>query len=40
LSGVDALLGEDLRGVFLAILGRICYDFWSGVDFAAETLTG
>ncbi|HBB35721.1 MAG TPA: hypothetical protein DDZ80_32050 [Cyanobacteria bacterium UBA8803] len=40
LSGVDALLCNGLRGVFLTILERICYSFWSGVDLAAETLTG
>ena len=40
LTGVDALQGEDLRRVFFAILGRICYDFRSGVDLAAETITG
>ena len=40
LSGVDALQGKGLSGVFLTILERICYTFWSGVDLAAETLTG
>ncbi|NET62506.1 MAG: hypothetical protein F6K47_42350 [Symploca sp. SIO2E6] len=40
LSGVDALQGEGLRCVFGAIFRRIWYNFWSGVDLAAETLTG
>ncbi|NEO97820.1 MAG: hypothetical protein F6K58_03745 [Symploca sp. SIO2E9] len=40
LNGVDALRGEDLRYVFARILGRICYDHFSGVDLAAETFTG
>jgi hypothetical protein len=40
LSGVDALQGKGLSGVFLPILPKICYTFWSGVDLAAETLTG
>ena len=37
---VDALRGEGLRGVFLAIFGRICYYNWRCVDLVAETLTG
>lgn len=40
LSGVDALQGKGLRGVFSSIFGRILYDFESGVDLAAETHTG
>ncbi|NET60157.1 MAG: hypothetical protein F6K47_29635 [Symploca sp. SIO2E6] len=40
LSGVDALQGEGLSGVFCSIFTRIWYNFWSGVDLAAETLTG
>ncbi|HBL62285.1 MAG TPA: hypothetical protein DDZ80_28960 [Cyanobacteria bacterium UBA8803] len=40
LSGVDGLQGKDLRYVFLPVLGPICYTFCTGVDLAAETLTG
>ncbi|MFP5274681.1 hypothetical protein [Coleofasciculus sp.] len=40
LSGVDGLLGEGLRCVFCSIFGRVGYNFSSGVDSAAETLTG
>jgi len=40
LTGVDALHSKDLRCVFVAIFERIGYNFRSGVDFAAETLTG
>jgi len=40
LTGVDALHSKDLRCVFFAILGRIGYNFRSGVDLVAETLTG
>jgi hypothetical protein len=40
LSGVDALLGEGLRRVFCSIFGQMVYNFSSGVDSVAETLTG
>ncbi len=40
LSGVDALLEEGLRRVFCSIFGRMGYNFGSGVDSAAETLSG
>ncbi|MFP4578352.1 MAG: hypothetical protein ACLFT9_22490 [Coleofasciculus sp.] len=40
LSGVDALLGEGLRRVFCSIWARVGYNFSSGVDSAAETLSG
>jgi hypothetical protein len=40
LSGVDALQGKGLRDVFCSNFWRIRYDFFSGVDLAAETLTG
>ncbi|BAZ71226.1 hypothetical protein NIES4106_60230 (plasmid) [Fischerella sp. NIES-4106] len=40
LSGVDCLLGKGLRYVFCSIFGRMYYTFSSGVDLAAETLTG
>jgi len=40
LTGVDALRGGGFRGVFCPIFGWMWYDFWSGVDSAAETLTG
>ena len=40
LSGVGTLLGEGLRRVFCSIFGQMVYNFSSGVDSAAETLTG
>ena len=40
LGGVDAIQGLGLRGMFGSIFGRIGYDFVSGVDLAAKTLTG
>ncbi|NET59951.1 MAG: hypothetical protein F6K47_28525 [Symploca sp. SIO2E6] len=40
LSGVDALQGQGLRCMFDSIFTRMWYNFWSGVDLAAETLTG
>ncbi|HEY9795789.1 MAG TPA: hypothetical protein V6D30_09125 [Leptolyngbyaceae cyanobacterium] len=39
-SGVDALLGVDLRAVFSSIFRRIGYDCTSGVDLASETFIG
>jgi hypothetical protein len=39
-SGVDGLQGEGLRYVFCSFLGWIHYNFNSGVDLAAETLSG
>ena len=40
LSGVDGLQGKGLRYVVCSIFGRMHYNFSSGVDWAAETLTG
>jgi hypothetical protein len=40
LSGVDCLLGKDLRLMFYNILNNRYNVFQSGVDLAAETLTG
>ena len=37
---VDALQGKGLRYAFGSIFGRKWYNFQSGVDLAAETLTG
>lgn len=39
-SGVDGLQGEGLRYVFCSIFERMYYNFISGVDLAAEILTG
>ncbi|MBR8839631.1 MAG: hypothetical protein DSM106950_37945 [Stigonema ocellatum SAG 48.90 = DSM 106950] len=40
LSGVDSLLRKGLRYVFCSIFAKMYYTFTSGVDLAAETLTG
>jgi len=40
LSGVDAIQGKRLRRVPCSIFGRTGYNFSSGVDSAAETLSG
>jgi hypothetical protein len=40
LSGVDCLLGKNLRVVFCNIFNNRYNVFESGVDLGAETLTG
>jgi len=40
LSGVDCLLGKDLRLVFDTVFKGTYSVFQSGVDLGAETLTG
>ena len=40
LTGVDCLLDKGLRYVLYAVLDKIYNVFQSGVDLAAETLTG
>ena len=40
LSGVDALYSKDLRYVYCAFFPHLLYSFSTGVDLAAESLTG